>query len=63
MPERVLPRAVVDAADPTDEEAFVELTRIAARAHGVASEPCLRDYFRLRPDDSQAAVATLVDDR
>ena len=61
VPERVLPRAMLDAADPTDEEAFLELTRIAARAHGVASEPCLRDYFRLRPVDSQAAVATLVE--
>jgi len=60
LPERVLPRDVLDAAGPTDAEAFVELTRIAARAHGVASEPCLRDYFRLRPAESQAAVAELV---
>ncbi len=60
VPARVLPREVVEAPDLTDEESFLELTRIAARAHGVASEPCLRDYFRLRPDDSRAAVAALV---
>jgi len=34
VPERVLPRAVVEAPDPSDEEAFAELTRIAARAQG-----------------------------
>jgi uncharacterized protein YcaQ len=60
LPERVLPRAVFDAPDPPDDEAFVELTRIGARAHGVASEQCLRDYFRLRPADVRGAIATLV---
>ena len=62
VPERVLPRAVLDAPDPTDEEAFTELTRIAARAHGVASEQCLRDYFRLRPEDGRIAITRLVED-
>jgi len=59
-PDLVLPRAVLDLPDPSDEEAFTELTRIAARAHGVASEQCLRDYFRLRPADGRIAIANLV---
>jgi uncharacterized protein len=59
--ERVLPGAVHEAATPPDDEAFRQLTGIAARAHGVASEPDLRDYFRLRPPDSQRAVAELVE--
>lgn len=59
--ERVLPRAVLATPTPTDAEAFRALTLIAARAHGVASEPCLRDYFRLRPEESKQAVAELVD--
>jgi uncharacterized protein YcaQ len=62
LPERVLPRPVLEEPEPTDEEAFVALTTIAAHAHGVASEPDLRDYFRLRPEDSRLAVARLVAD-
>ncbi len=60
--ERVLPRAVLEAPTPTPEESYRRLTSIAARAHGIASEPCLRDYFRLRPEESQQAVAELVEE-
>jgi uncharacterized protein YcaQ len=63
--ERVLPRAVVErAADPAlrppHEQAFRELVMIAARAHGVGTEQCLRDYFRLKPDQARPAIASLV---
>jgi uncharacterized protein YcaQ len=62
LPERVLPPAVLDAPDLSDVEAFTELTRIAARAHGVGSEQDLRDYFRLRPDDGRVAIRRLLDE-
>ncbi|PPK97824.1 hypothetical protein CLV92_103359 [Kineococcus xinjiangensis] len=61
LPERVLPPHVVAAADPTPEEAARQLVGIAARALGVATEPSLRDYFRLRPEQSRQAVAELCE--
>ena len=62
LPERVLPRAVLDAPTPTDAEAMRTLVMVAARALGVAAELELRDYFRLPVAGARAAVASLVAD-
>jgi uncharacterized protein YcaQ len=61
IPERVLPAAVVAAPTPSDDEAQRTLLRVAARAMGVATEPDLRDYFRLPTAESKARVAELVE--
>ena len=66
-PARVLPPAVrAEALDPalrpSDEESFRRLVEIAARAHGVGSEQCLRDYFRLKPEQARPALEALVAD-
>ena len=48
-------------ADPVPEtEAVVELVRIAATAIGVGSEQCLRDHYRLAPEQVRPAIAELV---
>ena len=57
--ERVLPAEVVER-EVDDAEAVRALTLRAATALGVATEADIRDYFRLRPDQSKPAVADLV---
>jgi uncharacterized protein len=60
LTERVLPADVLAAPTPSEAAAKLELTRIAARALGVATEPDLRDYFRISHATSKRAVAELV---
>jgi len=62
LPERVLPTAVLATPTPTPAEAHRELIRRAAISHGIATEPDLRDYYRMKPAESKPAVASLVED-
>ncbi|HEV2812235.1 MAG TPA: crosslink repair DNA glycosylase YcaQ family protein, partial [Solirubrobacteraceae bacterium] len=61
LPERVLPRAVVETPTPPEEEAQRALLRVAARAMGVATEQDLRDYFRLPAAEAKPRLAELVE--
>jgi uncharacterized protein len=62
LPERVIPPEHLNAPEPSVGEASRELVRRAARAHGVGTEICLRDYFRMRPELARPAVRSLVED-
>jgi len=62
LPERVLPRYVLEAPTPSQEEAQRRLVLIAAKRLGVATEADLGDYFRLPRAESKARVAELTED-
>ncbi|MDH1142516.1 winged helix DNA-binding domain-containing protein, partial [Pseudomonas mosselii] len=62
LPERVLPATLLEQAQPNEAEAHRGLLLHAAVALGVATEQDLRDYFRLSPQQSKAALAVLVED-
>ena len=59
LTERVLPKAIVASATPQEAEAQRHLVGIAAAALGIASERCLRDYFRLPVRDAKLRIAEL----
>jgi uncharacterized protein YcaQ len=61
LPERVLPRRILETPTPEEPDAQRELVRIAASALGVATAADLRDYFRLTPRDTVRAISELVE--
>ncbi len=64
LPERVIPRAHLDAPTPSAAEAHRELVRRAARSHGVATGRDLADYYRMRlqPKPGLASAQTAIDE-
>jgi hypothetical protein len=61
LTERVIPDVIQALPTPDEADAQRHLIGVAARALGIATEPDLRDYFRLDPADSKARVAELVE--
>jgi uncharacterized protein len=62
LPERVMPRGLLDLPTPDERDAHQGLIRIAAQALGVATAGDLRDYFRQSPKDAAPAIAALVEE-
>ncbi len=61
LPERVLPAEVLAAGPADPDQAARTLLLRSASALGVATEPELRDYYRLGPTTCRQAVAELLD--
>jgi uncharacterized protein YcaQ len=62
LPERVLPRAIMQAPTPDEADARRGLIARSAMALGVATANDLRDYYRISPSDAQLPIEQLVDD-
>jgi hypothetical protein len=61
LPEKVLPKAVLDTPTPDRDLAQRQLLKIAARAMGIATERDLRDYFRMGVAETKARLPELVE--
>ena len=61
LPERVLPKRVIETPTPSDADAHIALIERSARALGIGTINDLRDYYRLKPGDAKPAVAALVE--
>jgi uncharacterized protein len=61
LPARVLPAEIMAAPTPAEANAHAALVERAARALGVATAADLRDYYRLKPEQAEQAIAMLVE--
>jgi uncharacterized protein YcaQ len=62
LPERVLPRRVLDAATPSVEDAHRQLLLRAAKHHGVGTARDLADYFRIKVTTARPRLHELVEE-
>lgn len=61
LPERCLPAHILNAPIPSDEEAHRQLLLHSAKALGIGTAQCLRDYYRLGPNDIAGRLDELVE--
>ncbi len=61
LPERVIPATQFEGPPLDSAEAHRLLVGHAARALGVGTAQCLRDYFRMAPEPTKAAIDQLVE--
>jgi uncharacterized protein YcaQ len=59
--ERVLPSSIFEQQEISSEDAHVELLDRSSRALGVATEACLRDYYRLGAKETRVAIQQLLE--
>jgi len=62
LPERVLPREVLEAPTPAVEDAHRQLLLRAARHHGLGTARDLADYFRIKVPVARPRLLELVED-
>ncbi|MET3711946.1 uncharacterized protein YcaQ [Sphingomonas trueperi] len=62
LTNRVIPADVLALPSPSETDAQRMLIERSARALGVATAADLRDYFRLKPAESDPAIASLVEE-
>lgn len=62
LPERVLPRAVLQLPTPSGVDARRALLARSAQALGVATADDLRDYYRIPAADARAPIEQLVEE-
>ena len=61
LTERVLPQHVLDLPTPDAATAQRLLIERSARALGIGTEACLRDYYRLKSSEAKPAIRDLVE--
>jgi uncharacterized protein YcaQ len=61
LPERVVPREILDLPTPPAERAHAELLMLAAEAHGIGTAADLIDYYRLHGPTVRPLLTRLAD--